>query len=222
MIFSSCNTPTAFYVYAYLREDSTPYYVGKGTGKRAWTKGKGEVYPPKDKSKIQLLQEDLTEEDAFILERELILKYGRIDIGTGILRNKSDGGEGPAGAKRSAETIDKLRKSHLGKKFTEEHRKNLSISHSKKKLTDTHKEKIKESTIKRFENIAERQKVARKGSDNNNASIWEITDPSGNTITVTSLNTWCKENNIPRDRIRFSQCGWQGKNLGKKNKLKKE
>jgi len=41
-----------FYVYAYLRENLTPYYIGKGSGKRAWTKGTGEIKPPKDRSKM--------------------------------------------------------------------------------------------------------------------------------------------------------------------------
>ena len=44
-----------YYVYAYLRTDGTPYYIGKGSRKRAWTKGKGEVSPPRDISKIVCL-----------------------------------------------------------------------------------------------------------------------------------------------------------------------
>ena len=83
-----------YYVYAYLRDDNSPYYVGKGQGKRAWNKCKGEIFPPKNKSLVKIMAHRLTEHEAFLLETKLISQYGRIDLGTGILRNKSDGGEG--------------------------------------------------------------------------------------------------------------------------------
>ena len=82
-----------YYTYAYLREDRTPYYIGKGTGKRIY-KTDRRVKPPKDKSRIIFLKQNLTEEEAFKHEKYMIAVFGRKDLGTGILRNMTDGGEG--------------------------------------------------------------------------------------------------------------------------------
>lgn len=96
--FSRSNPPSGFYVYAYLREDTTPYYIGKGKGVRAWHHtNHSDIKPPRDKTRIVVLWQDLDEEFALEMEVLLIATYGRKDKGTGILRNGTDGGEGQSG-----------------------------------------------------------------------------------------------------------------------------
>jgi len=107
-IYSKTNTPPGSYVYAYLRPDNTPYYFGKGQKTRAWLKSKKEIKPPKDKSRVIIVECNLTEVGELALERRMIRWYGRIDIGTGILRNKTDGGDGVENYKHTQETLNKI------------------------------------------------------------------------------------------------------------------
>ena len=97
-----------FYTYAYLREDGSPYYIGKGSGNRAWAPhNRCAVKRPKNKDRILVLKQNLSEKDAFKHEKYLISVLGRKDLGTGILRNRTDGGEGSSGF--AEDVIEKIR-----------------------------------------------------------------------------------------------------------------
>lgn len=109
------HLPIGHYVYAYLRKDYTIYYIGKGTKKRAWQKCRGEIGIPPTNDRIIIIFQGLSEIGALAYERQLIRWYGRKDNNTGILRNKTDGGDGASGVTRSESTRKKQSIATLGK-----------------------------------------------------------------------------------------------------------
>ena len=118
--------PNRFYTYAYLREDKTPYYIGKGTGDRIYRTTGRIINPPKDKSRIIYLKQNLNEVEAFRHEIYMIDVFGRIDLGTGILHNRTDGGDGASGWVPSEETKKNISEAQKGKILSEETRGKMS------------------------------------------------------------------------------------------------
>lgn len=121
-----------YYVYAYLRIDGTPYYIGKGKADRAYKPHSVPV--PKDHKRIVFLEQNLSEVGALSLERRYIRWYGRKDNSTGILRNLTDGGEGVSGSTflkgrpRSDYAKQRIREGKLGKPCPEETKLKISLS----------------------------------------------------------------------------------------------
>jgi hypothetical protein len=103
--------PNGYYTYAYIsKKTNLPYYIGKGVKNRMYVSHrKHGITTPRDIGQIVVLEEGLTEIGALALERRYIEWYGRKNTKTGILHNKTDGGETPIGHVKTLETIEKHR-----------------------------------------------------------------------------------------------------------------
>lgn len=133
--------PRRFYTYAYLREDGTPYYIGKGSGYRAHTDG-GRPCKTPNKERIVILKKDLLEEESYKHEMYMIFVFGRKDKETGILHNKSDGGEGGRtggvgnfreGTKHKEKTKEMIGSYHKGKVLSPQTKEKLRKANKGKK-----------------------------------------------------------------------------------------
>ena len=170
-----------YYVYSYLREDNSPYYIGKGTKGRAYASANHRIKAPKDRSRIHILKDNLTEKEAYELEKLYILMFGRIDLETGILRNLSDGGEGPVGYKTTPEQRRKIALSRMGEKHplygvspSEETREKQSLVMKGRFVGDknpmykqTHTEENRKKISDRHKGIPKTEEHKRKISEAN-------------------------------------------------------
>ena len=99
-----------YYVYVFYSEDQVPYYVGMGTGRRYKKRDSHEKIPkPNDSELVVLIADNLTQDEAWELEKEYIAKYQRKCDG-GTLLNKCTGGPGAPGRKHTQAAKDSIGK----------------------------------------------------------------------------------------------------------------
>ena len=144
-----------YYVYAYLNQKTgKPYSIGKGQGDRINALHLNLNLPPDPNNRV-ILQDNLSEEDAYNLEIQLIEHYGRRDIGTGILLNKTAGGTGGDTSScrvynpMSIETKQKLSKSLKGREPWNKGKKGIAhISPGNRRpRSEETKQKIREGVL---------------------------------------------------------------------------
>lgn len=127
-----------FYVYVLFKPwDGSPFYIGKGKGRRYRQHAKTPQTPYMrrifEKAKrlslevpIVFIRENISESEAFQIERAFIAAIGRRDKGLGPLANLTDGGEGAANPSKSTirKRVEKLR----GKTHSPEARAKISAT----------------------------------------------------------------------------------------------
>ena len=193
-----------YYVYQYLRKDGSPYYIGKGSGRRAYVKQRA-ISKPTDNTQIQIIARHLSEPEAFLLETKLVALYGRVDLGNGILHNKTDGGDGVFGRKPCPETIQKAiatkrKTGGVYKCATIEARQKATAT----RLRNNHgkysywtPESIAKSIHTRQNNTTPRKKRVV----NNSRRTWKIISPLGETWVSYNLAKCCREHSLNQNLL---------------------
>ena len=224
-----------YYVYSYLREDFSPYYIGKGTKGRAYAYANHRIKAPKDKTRIHILKSNLDEKEAYDLEKLYILMFGRKDLGTGILRNLSDGGEGPVGYKTTPEQRRKISLSRIGKKHPlygispseetkEKQRQALKGKYIKEKnpmYGKTHTEENRKKISETHKGVPKSEEHRKKISEGNKGrivteetreklrkqgKIYKFTMIDGKTF-IDTIPQFCKKNGYPKSSVRLVSIG---------------
>jgi hypothetical protein len=149
--------------------------VGKGTAGRAWDhlKANARNYNPKKEKAIKSIRRakfepivsikktGLTNLEAFRLERELVLKIGRLDLKTGFLTNLNDGGlGGPSNRIRSKEELEQQSANYWN--MNEDRRKEIAEKRSKTFNSKSEREKKLFSKKLRAAHAQRDEKVERK------------------------------------------------------------
>jgi hypothetical protein len=202
-----------YYTYAYLREDGTPYYIGKGKENRAYKDDSRSCARP-PRHRILFLKQNLSEEDAYIHEVYMIKHYGR-KIDGGILHNVNEGGE--------------ITPNHKSKKWWSNGIEN-KISFEcpgdgwyRGRVGNNFKNPPSKQNMKRWNNGIKNKMSFECPGDGWIAGmvqkeIYELYSPDGHVYRPKNIYNFCKERNMDGYHmikvcrgLKKSHCQWTGK-----------
>lgn len=225
--------PYRFYVYMYLRAaDSeiaakyTPYYIGKGCGNRSVTNQGRRIRMPADKNLIVYVEESLTEAEAFRLEKYCIALYGRIDKGTGILRNLTDGGDGHSGYIPTKEMRAKISAAnkgrYVGRKVSDATKAKISNA-TKGNRNPRWNTPVSIETRAKMSRAKKGRKQSREAVQNNiearSRYLYEITDPCSNVYLTKNLSSFARQHGLTPQLLRLVVIGKQAHHKGWKARI---
>jgi hypothetical protein len=149
-----------YYVYAhYIPGEPFPFYIGKGKANRAYDlKGRSKFWNRKAKNgfDVVFISVNLAEHESLLLERKMILFYGRKDNATGCLVNHTDGGDGLTNP--SIKTRKKIADANKERFKDPQFRKRFSVAQRNKVIKESTKTKMSQAHINRFKSMEERNK----------------------------------------------------------------
>jgi hypothetical protein len=197
----------------FIPNTTTPFYVGKGSLKRAWSKSSRSPLwkniVKKYGVEIKILYANLNEQMALFLEKELIKKYGKRCDYTGCLINFTDGGDGISGYIHTEEAKKKIGQFFKGKKLSVEHVTKASISQKGKSVSET--ERLRLSALRIGTKLSEEHKKkigdSHRGmirsdltrlnlSTGQGATPVKLLSPDGDIIVVTNRSDFCRKYNL--------------------------
>ena len=141
-----------WYVYAYLRSKhgfgrkGTPYYVGIASrANRPFERHSCPI--PTNRAYVRVMRSSLSRQEANKWEQRYVTKYGRKDLGTGILLNRTDGGDGSPGHVMPPEAVMRIAAAHRGKINSPETRARMSVAHKGKIISQEQREKLRHANL---------------------------------------------------------------------------
>ena len=195
-----------YYVYVHTRNDTGEvFYVGKGKGRRAWWKdGRNKHWNAvvdKHGYEVHIWKDELTEEQAFEVEKERIAFYGQKN-----LCNYTIGGDGASGAKKTEVQKLHMKTKMLGRKFSDETLEKMKFAASQRtketrqkqanairgrKHTEEHKKKISAAGVGRIPTEETRKKISdfHKGKPKSEEAVKKMAQSKSKKVMCLTNNT---------------------------------